>query len=147
MSVVTHEQDDLLPALSAGRLAAGEVGNQSATAPSCGLGSWHQRCIGAGVPGGTQLFLFALRRLLAGFTLERYCCAPWVPWFTDLRSRWQRFVWLELPGGSSISDPHLHDQSCCTMALPAARCLLPIALCRLDPYFVCTGCLLKDVPV
>lgn len=144
MNAMTREQDDLLPALSAGRLAARGVGNLPL---SCGSGTWHQRCIGADVPGGTQLFLYTLHCLLAGFTLERSCCAPQVPWFADLQSRWQRFVWLELPGGSSVSDPRLRDQSRCTTALPAARCLLPIALCRLDPYFVCTGCLMKDVPV
>ena len=65
------------------------------------------------------------------------CCA---------RSPAGSVVWFQLPGGSSIPIPFLRDKSRPAMALPAAGGLLPTALCRLDPCFVCSGCLMKDVP-
>lgn len=136
MSAMTRDQHDLLPALSAGHLAA-KRGDGISDCPQLQLGIMAS---GMSILGGTQPFLYPLRCLL--FHLGAFSS-----WFAALQSRWQCLLWLELQEA-----PPFPTLACMISLAVQWLCQLlaasfPTALRRLDPYFVCTGCLMKDVPV
>lgn len=134
---MTREQRDLVPALSAGSLAAKRWDGIS-DCPELWLG---MLASGMGILGGGQPFLYPLCCLL--FHLGAFSSCPMVCSSPVL----QCLLWLQL------QEAPLFPTLACMISLAVQwLCQLlaasfPAALCRLDPYFVCTGCLMKDVPV